>query len=295
MVGKNILSHPSKKNYNFFTPTRDELDLSKKLDVYNYIKKLNPDLIIHCAGTVGGIALNMSQPIKFLVDNALIGLHVISSASKLGIPKLINLGSSCMYPKNIPNPINENKLLSGLLEPTNEGYALAKILTERLCKYVNIENSKLSYKTIIPCNLYGLYDNFDLHKSHLIPAIINKIHFAKNNNKKVQIWGDGSAKREFMFAADLADFIFYSMDSNYNINETINVGLGVDYTVLEYYEKIAEIMNYDKGFDFDKNKPVGMKQKLVDISKLNKTGWKAKHSLEEGLKKTIDYFYGEIV
>lgn len=196
-----------------------------------------------------------------------------------------------MYPRNSEKALTEDQLLTGELEPTNEGYALAKCAITRLCEYINKEDNSLSYKSVIPCNLYGRYDNFDVNTSHMVPGVIRKIYEAKKNNlDSIDIWGDGSARREFMFTADLADFIYFSINNFEKMPQNINVGIGIDYSINEYYKVIADVIGYKGKFNNDFSKPVGMKKKLIDINKLNKFGWSHKTSLESGIKQTYQYF-----
>ena len=196
-----------------------------------------------------------------------------------------------MYPRNSEKALTEEQILTGELEPTNEGYAIAKCAITKLCEYINKEDNSLSYKSVIPCNLYGKYDNFDPSSSHMIPGVIRKMHEAKINNlKSVDIWGDGSARREFMYTADLADFIFYSIKNFEKMPQNINVGIGLDYSINEYYKTIANVIGFKGKFNNDLSKPVGMKRKLIDIKRLNKFGWSHKTSLEIGVKKTYKYF-----
>lgn len=291
MVGKNILEHAEAKKYNFLTPSSSELNLLDFSKVNLYLEKNNPDFIIHAAGKVGGIQANMANPVNFLVDNLEMGKNIILSSKKNKIKRLINLSSSCMYPRNSENPLKEELILKGELEPTNEGYALAKIIATRLCEYINKENLDYQYKTIIPCNLYGRHDKFDPKHSHMIPAVIKKIHEAKEANKKeIDIWGDGTARREFMYTQDLADFIFYSIENFEKLPQNTNVGLGVDYTINEYYKTIAKVIGFKGKFVHDLSKPVGMKQKLIEDSVIKQMNWKHKTTLEEGIKKTYDFY-----
>ena len=281
--------------YKLLIPSSKELNLLNEDNIKNYLKINLPDTIIHCAGVVGGIQANINYPVKFLVENTVIGINLINTAYNLGIKNLINMASSCMYPKYANNPLKEEYILDGKLEPTNEGYALAKITSTKLCEYITKENSEFKYKTIIPCNLYGKYDKFDLDKSHMIPAVIMKIHNAKKENKKqIEIWGDGKARREFMYAEDLANFVLYAINNFDKMPQNINVGVGEDYTINEYYKIIAEVIGYNGNFIHDLSKPVGMKQKLVDISKLKKFGWNYRTPLREGIRKTYEYFLEKV-
>lgn len=291
MVGRNILEHPSARDYLFLSPSSKELDLTDRFQVRNYLTSNKPDLIIHAAAKVGGIQANIKNPVAFLDQNLEINRAVIGEAMAAGIPKLINFGSSCMYPRNALNPLMEESMLSGELEPTNEGYALSKIVAERLCRYICQEHPALNYKTIVPCNLYGRFDSFDPSRSHLVPAIISKTDLAfRNGLRKIDIWGDGTARREFMYSADIADFLFYYIRNFESAPVLMNVGLGRDYAINEYYEAAAKVVGYDGEFVHDLSKPVGMKQKLVSIDKLTQFGWKPKTTLLEGLTATYRFY-----
>lgn len=295
MVGKNIVEFEKSKNYTLLTPSSKELNLLDRSSVDKYIKDNQPDIVIHCAGRVGGIQANMAHPVDFLVQNTQMGLNIILSAYENKIKKFINMSSSCMYPRDAQNPLGEELILKGELEPTNEGYAIAKVTSTRLCEYINKEDETCQYKTVIPCNLYGRYDKFDSKHSHMLPAVIKKIHEAKvNNQATLDIWGDGQARREFMYAEDLADFIYYALENFEEMPQNINVGLGHDYTINEYYKAIAEVIAYEGKFVHDLSKPVGMKQKLIDDSKLQNFGWRYKTSLEDGIQKTYNYYLNEV-
>jgi GDP-L-fucose synthase len=291
MVGKNILEYPKAVSHTFLTPLRSELNLEDQQAVSNYVAKHQPDLVIHAAGLVGGIQANMANPVSFLVKNLDIGRNVIMAAQQHRVKQVINLSSSCMYPRKATNPLQEDLILKGELEPTNEGYALAKIVSTRLCEYINKEDDFFQYKTIIPCNLYGRHDTFSTQFSHMIPAVIKKIHNAvQNNDKSVEIWGTGEARREFMFAEDLADFIFYSIDNFSKLPQNTNVGLGTDWTINDYYKTVAEVVGFKGEFIHDTTKPTGMMQKLIDDTRLKAFGWSAKTSLKDGISKTYDFY-----
>ena len=200
-----------------------------------------------------------------------------------------------MYPRFAINPLSEDLILKGELEPTNEGYAIAKIMSTRLCEYIVKEDNSKNYKTVIPCNLYGKYDKFHPKNSHMIPAVIRKIHDANlSGANEINIWGDGTARREFMYAEDLSDFIFYAITKFDKMPQNINVGLGYDYSINDYYSEIATVLGYKGKFSHDLTKPTGMKQKLIDDTKLKEFGWKSKTTLTEGLRKTIDYYKSKI-
>jgi len=295
MVGQNILEHPDVGNYEVLCPRSTELDLLDASSLKKYLEKEQPDMIIHAAGIVGGIQANIAQPVKFLVDNMQMGLNVLTAAREAGVKRFMNLSSSCMYPRNAPNPLQEELILQGELEPTNEGYALAKVASTRLCEYINREDEQYLYKTVIPCNLYGRHDKFDPKHSHMIPAVIRKLYEARNANlKEIDIWGDGLARREFMYAGDLADFVFYAIQNFEKMPQNINIGLGHDFTINEYYAEIAKVVGYQGEFVHDLTKPVGMKQKLIDDTKLKAFGWHYKTSLEDGLKQTFEYLKGNL-
>jgi GDP-L-fucose synthase len=291
MVGKNILEHPELKSFEILSPRSSELNLLSRQDVENYLKAKKPDLVIHSAGRVGGIQANIQNPVAFLTENIDMGMNLLLAAREAGVKKLLNLGSSCMYPRNAPNPLQEAMVLSGTLEPTNEGYAIAKCAISRLCDYIHQEDPSFYYKTLIPCNLYGRWDKFDPKNSHLIPAIIKKVWDAKSaGDNSVEIWGDGTARREFMYAEDLADFIVIALNHFESLDSLTNVGLGFDYSINEYYQAVAEVIGYQGNFKHDLSKPTGMKQKLVSVDKAHKLGWKAKTSLQDGIQKTLEFY-----
>jgi len=291
MVGKNILESPEAQPHEFLTPTSKELDLLNKEGIDSYLKVNQPEFVIHAAGVVGGIQANIAEPVRFLVDNMQMGLNMILASLDAGIKGFMNLSSSCMYPRNAPNPLNEDLILKGELEPTNEGYALAKVASTRLCEYIHREDVRFLYKTVIPCNLYGRHDKFDPKHSHMIPAVIKKISDAKQQGlESIDIWGDGLARREFMYAGDLADFVFYAINDFENMPQNINVGLGHDYTINEYYEAISQVIGFEGKFEHDLSKPVGMKQKLIDHSQLQAFGWNYKTELKKGIEKTYEFY-----
>jgi len=291
MVGRNLRERLVDIGYEVLAPVRAELDLLNFQQVKAYVAEHRPEIIIHCAGKVGGIQDNIKNPVQFLIDNLEIGKNIVMAARENRVKRVLNLGSSCMYPRNAENPLKEDLILQGELEPTNEGYALAKISVARLCEYISREDEFFEYKTIIPCNLYGKYDKFDPLHSHMIPAVIRKIHEAKvSGADKVEIWGDGLARREFMIADELVDFIEYALNHFSEMPSYLNVGLGHDYSINEYYENIAAVVGWEGEFVHDLSKPVGMKQKVVDIKKLTEFGWKSKTTLRDGLGKTYSFF-----
>jgi nucleoside-diphosphate-sugar epimerase len=296
MVGKNILNHELARNYDFLAPTSAEVNLQDYNQVFQYILQNKPNFIIHAAGLVGGIHANIANPVDFLVTNTDIGRNLIMASKEAKVPNLLNIASSCMYPRDATNPLVEDSILKGELEPTNEGYALAKIFATRLCEYISKENSVFNYKTIIASNLYGKYDKFSPQNSHLIPAIIKKISDAiKNNQNQVEIWGNGLARREFMYAEDVADFVYFAVENIHSLPQKCNVGISEDFSINDYYKEIAELLNFKGTFVHDETKPSGMKQKLLNSSLALQLGWKPKHSLTQGLKKTISYYQNELL
>ena len=296
MVGSNIREHSESHKYTIFAPSSKELDLTHFDSVNSFLKQHKPDIIIHSAGLVGGIQANIKNPVGFLVKNLQMGLNIILAAQQNNVKKLLNLASSCMYPRDMEIGLTEDMILKGELEPTNEGYALAKVVATRLCEYMNREDEKWQYKTAIPCNLYGKYDKFDPKHSHMVPAVIRKIYEAKENNiDEVEIWGDGLSRREFMYAGDLADFVYYALEHFDKMPQNLNVGLGTDYTINEYYQVIAKVIGYEGTFTHDLSKPMGMKKKMIDNTQLTAFGWLPKTSLEEGIKQTLEYFKNTIL
>ena len=296
MVGRNLIEHPEANKYQLLIPNRSELNLLNKESIINWLKTNRPDAVIHAAGKVGGIQANIANPTEFLSTNIEVGINVISSCIKLKIKKLINLGSSCMYPKDARNPLNVDSLLTNSLEPTNEGYALSKIVCQRLCQYYSEENISSNFKTIIPCNIYGKYDSFKEEDAHLVPSIIRKIHEAKVKGiNQIEIWGSGKARREFMYAEDLADAIWFCLENINKLPHSINIGLGYDYTILEYYENIAEILKYKGNFKINLNKPEGMHQKIVAIDIISKLGWKHKTEFKRGIESTYKYYKSRLI
>jgi GDP-L-fucose synthase len=291
MVGRNLLEHPALARFDVLAPSSRELDLRDAGAVTDYLATHRPDVVMHSAGRVGGIQANMREPVAFLVDNLDMGRNLLLAAQRSGVQRVLNLGSSCMYPRNRSEPLREEWVLQGELEPTNEGYALAKIVTARLGEYLMREHADFRCKTLIPCNLYGRHDKFDPKHSHLVPAIIHKVHQAKlRGEDEVEIWGDGTARREFMYAGDLADAIVHALQRFDELPPSMNIGLGHDHTVNEYYAAAADVIGWRGRFVHDLSKPVGMARKLVDIGRQTAWGWKAAHDLRTGLERTYHFY-----
>ena len=291
MVGRNLLEHPDIVSWDVAAPTRGELDLSDFGATLQYVERFQPDVIVHAAGKVGGIQANIARPVDFLVSNLDIGRNIILAARQAGVRRLLNLASSCMFPRNAANPLAEDLILTGELEPTNEGYALAKIISTRLCSYISRETPDLAYKTFVPCNLYGRHDNFTPERSHLLPAIIHKVHVAKTaGHDTVEIWGDGTARREFMYAGDLADAIMRALANFDAVPDLMNIGPGADHSINDYYSAVADIVGWNGQFEHDLSKPVGMNRKLISTSRQESWGWKPSTSLQSGISKAYDFY-----
>jgi GDP-L-fucose synthase len=294
MLGKNILEHISAKQHQIYAPPSSEVNLLDPVNIMTYLKTNKIEFVLHCAGQVGGIQANIKDQVGFLNNNLLMGINMVNAAYQSGIKQLLNIGSSCMYPKDYINPLKEEYILNAPLEPTNEGYALAKITVAKLCECMSKQHG-VAFKTLIPCNLYGRWDKFDDNHSHMIPAVIKKIYLAKTTgSSSVDIWGDGEYRREFMLAEDCADAVFFAIANFAKLDDYTNVGMDVDHTINEYYTAIAKVIGYKGSFKHDLTKPVGMKQKLVDTSKIHNLGWTAKHSLEDGVKETVDFYMKEL-
>lgn len=291
MVGRALSDSLSRlrPDVRLLTPSSQELDLRNREAVDDYIHRHRPSVVIHAAGRVGGIAANVSKPVSFLTENMLIGMNVIESAADHGVQVLLNLGSSCMYPRDL-DLLRERDMLTAPLEPTNEGYAIAKIAAERLCEYVSRERG-LTFRTVIPSNLYGPHDHFGKERSHLVASAIRKVHDATlESHDEVEIWGDGSARREFTYVGDVADWIAAHVDDLPSWPQRLNLGIGVDHTITEYYEAVAPIVGFRGRFVYDLSKPVGMKRKLMDSSLARSYGWAPGTDLESGLRATYNYF-----
>lgn len=271
-----------------------ELDLKNQSLVFDYFEREKPEYVILAAAKVGGIMDNIKAPAEYLYDNLVMQNNIIDAAYKNGVKKLLFLASSCIYPRESPQPMEETCLLDGKLEPTNEGYALAKIVGLKLCEMYNRQYNT-NYMGVIPCNIYGIGDNFSPQNSRVVAALIKKIHEAKvNGDNKVEVWGTGNARRELMFVDDLADACFY-LFIHYDGNEFFNIGTGVDHSIKDIVKIVSDVVGFEGAIEFDTSKPDGMPQKLLDVSKLKNEGWVASTALREGIEKTYKYYLDEIV
>ncbi len=293
MLGKSLIGIINKKNINLLTPSSTKLNLLDKNSIDKYLKKNKPDYVIHLAGYIGGIRASISEPVNFLQENLLMGINLVKSCCAFNIKNFLNIGSSCIYPTNYKNALKEEKLFDGKVETTNEGYALAKIAVIKICEYVSKE-LKFNYFSLIPCNIYGPYDKFDIQRGHVIGSLITKIYNAKlNSSKKVELWGSGKSKREFLYVDDVSRAIIKFLHNRKLIKKNIywlNVGSGYDITINSLAKKIAKHTNYKGMFYNNLNKPDGAERKLLDVSLINELNWKPKITLDEGLKKTINWY-----
>lgn len=285
MVGSAIHRNLQNLGYsNFVLKTSTELDLKNQQAVAHFFQTENPDYVFLAAAKVGGIHANNTFRAEFLYDNLMIETNIIHQSYLNGVKKLLFLGSSCIYPKLAPQPLKEEYLLTGELEPTNEPYAIAKIAGIKLCDAYRSQCG-CNFISAMPTNLYGPNDNYDLNNSHVLPAMLRKFHEAKLENKPfVELWGDGSPMREFLHVDDLAEACVFLM-KNYNEQGLVNIGVGEDITIKNLALCIQNIVGYEGKINWDSNKPNGTPKKLMDVSKINQMGWKAKVGLEEGIKK----------
>jgi GDP-L-fucose synthase len=291
MLGRAVISSLGIANYEVLSPSRSEMDLEDISETINFIKFHKPEVIVHCAAFVGGISANISNPIDFLQKNIKLDQSIFFAATELKVPKLLYMGSSCMYPKDREKPMTESEILSGSLEPTNEGYALAKIVG---WKNVQLIAESLTWRTLILSNLYGPNDHFESNRSHLLAAIIDKVHYARRENHlEIEMWGSGEAKREFTFVSDVADYIAEIIPNLERVPVTLNIGAGIDYSVREYYQMVCEVMEYKGKIVPNLKKPEGMKRKLMDISAARKYGWVAKTDIRNGIERTVDWYLND--
>ena len=290
MVGSAIVRELNRQGYqNIITRTHAELDLTRQADVEKFFADEKPEYVFLAAAKVGGIAANAEAIADFMYLNMMIEMNVIRAAFENGCKKLEFLGSSCIYPRLAPQPMKENCLLTSSLEPTNEGYALAKIAGLKYCEYLNRQYGT-DYISVMPTNLYGPNDNYHPTRSHVLPAMIRRFHEAKVNRADyVTCWGDGSALREFLYVDDLADLCVFLMN-NYSGNETVNAGTGKEISIKDLAETIARIIGYDGRIEWDTSKPNGTPRKLLDVSKTAAMGWHYKTELEEGIRLAYQDF-----
>jgi len=289
MVGSALMRRLAKEDCELIAAGPVRVDLRRQADVEAWMQASRPDVVFVAAATVGGIQANDSRPAEFLYDNVMITANVIEAAYRNGVGKLLYLGSSCIYPRLAPQPMRETALLTGPLEPTNQWYAIAKIVGIKSCEAYRRQYG-CDFISAMPTNLYGPGDNFDLEASHVIPALLRKAHEAKTGAEKtLEVWGSGKPRREFMHVDDLADALVFLI-RNYSDGRHINVGTGTDVTIRELAEMIRSVVGFDGELAFDSSKPDGAPQKLLDVTALNELGWSPQIGLADGLKSTYAWF-----
>lgn len=299
LVGSAVLRNLESKGFNnLLTKSHKDLDLTNQTKVKNFFEKEKPDYVILAAAKVGGIYANNTYPADFIYQNTMIETNIIHSAYENKVKRLLFLGSTCIYPKEIKQPMQEDALLSNKLEPTNEPYALSKILGIKLCESYNRQHGT-DFRSVMPTNLYGINDNFDPENSHVIPGLMQRFHNAKiNNDNEVMVWGTGNAMREFLFVDDMAEASLFVLGIDKEIYDEntlpmishINVGSGKDITIKELAEIMKEVVGFEGKITFDNTKPDGSPRKLIDVSRLSKMGWKNSTSLREGLELTYNWY-----
>jgi GDP-L-fucose synthase len=290
LVGSALVRHMKIAGYdNLILRTKTELDLRNQSAVNNFFKETRPEYVFLSAAKVGGIYANSKYPADFIYDNLMIETNVLHASYQYEVTKLLFLGSSCIYPRLARQPISEQELLTGTLEPTNEAYAIAKIAGIKMCEAFN-KQFRTNFISVMPTNLYGPFDNFDLQNSHVLPALLRKFHEAKVNGcNEVELWGSGAPRREFLFVDDLADACLFLMN-NYSGSELVNVGSGFDLTIMDLAELIKGITGFNGNIRWNQTMPDGTPAKLLDISKISHLGWKARTSSEDGLRMTYEWF-----
>ncbi len=296
MVGSAIVKNLNESGYqNIVTASSEDLDLRNQIAVKTFLEKNKPDTVIIAAARVGGILANNEYPWQFLYDNLMIEANLINSAHQNDIQNLIFLGSSCIYPKMAPQPLREEYLLTGPLEPTNEWYAIAKIIGIKLCQALNKQFGR-NYVSMMPTNLYGPRDNFDLKTSHVLPAMIRKFHEAKKNgHTPVTLWGSGTPMREFLHVDDLAESVRFVMENENKVEyDLINAGTGSDLTIKDLAKIIQEVTGHQGEINWDSSKPDGTPRKLMDVSRMKNLGWTSSINLREGVKHTYQWFLNNI-
>jgi len=304
LVGSAIVRNLESKGYkNLLLRTRAELDLTSQIDVRNFFNEENPDYVILAAAKVGGIHANDTYPADFIYENMMIEANVINASHKCKVKRLLFLGSTCIYPRGVAQPMKEEALLTGVLEPTNEPYALAKIAGIKLCESFNRQHTT-DFRSIMPTSLYGTNDNFHPENSHVIPALMQRFHKAKvNNDSEVMVWGTGNAMREFLFVDDMAEAAIFvlNLDRETYLKNTeimlshINIGTGVDVTTRELAETMKEVVGFQGELTFDTSKPDGAPRKLIDVSRLSNIGWQYKVELKDGLEYTYEWYLNEVL
>ena len=294
MLGQHLVPMLEDKGHRVLAPSREDVDLTDADATQAYIQSTTIDAVVHCAAYVAGIASSRASKHHSFDANVSMGMNLIRSSLESGITTLLNVGSATVYPSEAPQPLSESSLGQGAFEGPIEGYALSKYVVYRACAMAN-EQHNVSYKTVLPCNLFGPYDNFSLETGHMLPAILHRMHQAKEqNNSPIVIWGDGSAKREFLYAPDLADFICFALDNFESLPEVMNVGSGVEVSVNELHEHMAKVTGYTGELKHDFDKPVGRSRRYLNLQYQQQLGWSPKTPFKEALAITYDYLRGTL-
>jgi GDP-L-fucose synthase len=293
MAGSAVCRRLQREDCELLTASRAEVDLRRQAEVEDWMESARPNAVFVCAATVGGILANSTRPAEFLYDNLAIEANIIESAFRVGVEKLLFLGSSCIYPRLAPQPMTEDMLLTGPLEPTNEWYAVAKIAGIKLCQAYRRQYG-CDFISAMPTNLFGPGDNYDLQQGHVAAAMQVKVHHATiTNAPSIEIWGSGRPRREFLYVDDLADALVFMMN-HYSDESHLNVGTGIDISIRELAELVAKVANFTGGFVYDASKPDGMPRKVMNVDKLKALGWVAKTSLEEGFRLSYEWYVQSI-
>ena len=294
MLGQHLVPMLENRGYQVLAPSREDVDLTDAAATSTYLQANTIDAVVHCAANVAGIASSKASKHHSFDANVSMGMNLIRSCLDNGISTLLNVGSATVYPSDAPQPLSETSLGQGAFEGPIEGYALSKYVVYRACAMAN-EQYDVAFKTILPCNLFGPYDNFSLETGHMLPAILHRMHQAKEqDNAPIVIWGDGSAKREFLYAPDLADFICFSLENFEALPEVMNVGSGVEVSVKEMHQHMAKITGYSGELKHDLDKPVGRLRRYLDLQHQQRLGWSPKTPFEEALALTYDYLRGTL-
>jgi len=290
MLGSAIQKELNSLGYEFSAPSSAELDLLSSTSTSEFVSGFQPNAIIHAAARVGGIQANINDPYRFLTENIVMDSNLFKIAKELRIQSLVYIGSTCMYPKDKLEALSELDLLTGPLEPTNEGYALSKIVGLKTVEIVS-KQFGLNWRTFVPSNLYGPGDHFEIGRSHLLAAIINKVWEAKESGStEIEMWGDGTSRREFTYVNDVANFIVQSLEVLHSLPHYLNLGAGEDHSISEYYETVCKLMSFEGEITRNLSMPTGMKRKLSSIELAREFGWAPKTSLEEGIVETLSWF-----
>jgi len=293
MVGRSLVARLRRDGHtNLLTPPSRQVDLRDQSAVDQFFSENKVDYVFHLAGHIGGIGASVTYPVEFLYENMMISLHVINAARRAGVSKLLYLSSSCVYPRDCPQPMKEDDILTGAFEPTNEGYAIAKVAAMKLCEYANREYGT-NFINLMPCNLYGYGDHFEPEKSHVVSALIYKFHEAKRKKRPaVEVWGTGTTRRELLFVDDLSDAMVFFMNDRdaKDVGPFVNIGLGEDIAIRDLASAVKDVVGYSGEIIYDPSKPDGMPRKLMDVTRAGRLGWRANVKINEGLKLTYDWF-----